>query len=104
MGENTSYTIKNQAIIDAIEGKERTARFVCVIAHIDEAGKEHLYRGTMEGEINNKIEGDHGFGYDPIFYYPPFGTTNAMVDSETKNAHSHRGKALQLFLQDWNKQ
>jgi XTP/dITP diphosphohydrolase len=101
MGEETPYTIKNQAIIDAVNGKDRTARFVCVIAFIDETGQEHLYRGVMEGEVNEKIEGEHGFGYDPIFYYPPFGTTNAMVSPELKNAHSHRGEALKQFLEEW---
>lgn len=103
MGENTSYDIKNEAIIQAVEGKTRSARFVCVIAYIDENGKEYTYRGTIEGEINDKILGKNGFGYDPIFYYPPYGTTLANVDDEMKNAVSHRGKALRLFMEDWGK-
>lgn len=101
MGEDTSYAIKNQAILDAVEGKDRTARFVCVIAWIDEDGNEHTYRGTMEGEIAHKSEGENGFGYDPIFYFPPFGTTSANVAPEVKNAPSHRHNALELFIQDW---
>lgn len=104
MGEETPYSIKNQAIINAVEGKEgkeRAARFVCVIAYIDENGEEHIYRGTMEGEIAHEIIGEHGFGYDPIFFFPPFGTTSANVPAEQKNAHSHRGNALRLFLEDW---
>ena len=69
MGEDTPYTIKNQAIIDALKDKkDRSARFVCVIAYIDEDGKEYTYRGTIEGQINDKIVGANGFGYDPIFY------------------------------------
>lgn len=100
MGEDTPYSIKNQAIIDAVAGKDRTARFVCVIAYIDENGQEHVYRGTMEGEINDQIVGEHGFGYDPIFYYPPFQTTSANVPAEQKNACSHRSNALRLFLDD----
>lgn len=103
MGEDTPYTIKNQAILDAVEGKDRTARFVCIIAWIDEEGKEHTYRGTMEGEIARKAEGENGFGYDPIFYFPPFETTSANVPPEVKNAHSHRHNALELFMQDWRK-
>lgn len=101
MGEDTPYTIKNQAIIDAVKGKERSARFVCVIAYIDEDGKEHTYRGTIEGEINDEIVGENGFGYDPIFYYPPFKTTTANVSEEMKNSVSHRGRALEAFLKEW---
>ncbi len=101
MGEDTSYTIKNQAIIDAVKGKDRTARFVCVIAYIDQDGQEHTYRGTIEGQINDEIVGENGFGYDPIFYYPPFKTTTANVSEEMKNMVSHRGKALEAFLKDW---
>lgn len=104
MGKDTSYTIKNQAIIDAVKGKERTARFVCVIAFIDENGKEYTYRGTIEGEINDTIVGENGFGYDPIFYYPPFKTTTANVSEEMKNRVSHRGNALKAFLKDWGSQ
>lgn len=102
MGEDTPYSIKNQAILDAVEGKERSARFVCVIAWIDGGGKEHLFRGEMEGFIHDCILGENGFGYDPIFYYPPFGTTSANVPAEVKNAHSHRHAALEQFLKEWN--
>lgn len=104
MGEETSYDIKNQAILDMVEGKDRTARFVCAIAFIGQDGKEHLYRGTMEGKIHECIEGEHGFGYDPIFYYPPFGTTSANVDPSVKNSASHRHAALEQFLHDWRNQ
>lgn len=62
----------------------RTARYVCVIAYIDEDGKEHVYRGECEGLIHDKLEGENGFGYDPIFYYPAFKTTLANVSEEKK--------------------
>lgn len=101
MGEDTSYDIKNQAIIDAVEGKDRSARFVCVIAFINDDGKEYTYRGTIEGQINDEIVGNNGFGYDPIFYYPPFQTTTANVSEEMKNSVSHRGNALKAFMKDW---
>lgn len=101
MGEDTSYDIKNNQIIKNVEGKTKDARFVCVIAYIDEDGNEHTYRGTVEGKINDKILGTNGFGYDPIFYYPEFGTTLANVPSEMKNSVSHRSRALALFLKDW---
>lgn len=100
MGEDTDYAIKNQAIIDAVKGKVKTARYVCVIAYIDENGQEKTYRATIEGEINDRPVGKKGFGYDPIFYYPPFQTTLASVSEEKKNSVSHRGKALQMFLKD----
>lgn len=103
MGENTAYDIKNQAIIDAVKDKDRSARFVCAIAWIEENGKEHLYQGTMEGFIHDKIEGNNGFGYDPIFYYPPFQTTSANVDPEIKNSASHRHNALMMLMEDWKK-
>lgn len=106
MGEDTDYTTKNNAILDAIKdkkGEERSARFVCAIAWIEEDGTEHVYRGTMEGYINDCIKGDHGFGYDPIFYYPPFGTTSADVDPEVKNSASHRHNALVQLEKDWSK-
>lgn len=104
MGEETSYAIKNQAILDAVKGKERTARFVCAIAWIEADGTEHVYRGTMEGFIHDRMEGENGFGYDPIFYYPPFGTTSANVPPEEKNSASHRHNALVQMMEDWKKQ
>lgn len=100
MGEDTSYDIKNQAIIDAVQGKVKTARYVCVIAYIDENGKASTYRGTIEGEVYPEQLGTNGFGYDPIFYYPPFKTTLANVSDEMKNSVSHRGEALRLFMKD----
>lgn len=101
MGEDTSYDVKNAQIIKNVEGKTRTARFVCVIAYIDENGKGHTYRGEVQGQINDKILGSNGFGYDPIFYYPEYGTTLANVSSEMKNKVSHRSRALEKFLKDW---
>ena len=104
MGEETSYDVKNAQIIKNVEGKDRTARFVCVIAYIDENGNAHTYRGEVEGEIYDRILGENGFGYDPIFYYPEYKTTLANVSSEMKNKVSHRSRALQLFLKDWRNQ
>lgn len=103
MGEDTSYDIKNQAIIDAVKGKDRTARYVCVIAYIDAQGQSHIYRGEVEGQIYDRQLGTNGFGYDPIFYYPPFQTTLANVSDEMKNSVSHRGAALEKFMKDWEK-
>ena len=66
LGEDTSYDIKNQYIIDAIKGKERSARFVCAMALVIPDKEPIIIEETMEGLINDKIEGENGFGYDPI--------------------------------------
>ena len=87
MGEDTSYHIKNQAIIDRLEGVEdtdRTARFVV--------------RETMEGYIGYKEAGENGFGYDPIFMLPEYGCTSSEIPMEEKNKISHRGKAIRKML------
>ena len=94
MGEDTSYDVKNQYIIDAVRGKERGAQFVCVISYVESDGTATSYKGIVHGEINDQMLGEKGFGYDPIFYYPPYGTTLANVSEEMKNAVSHRGIAL----------
>lgn len=101
MGEDTSYAIKNDFILRQVEGKTRTARYVCAIAYVD-GSEERVYRGEVEGEISEKPVGSNGFGYDPIFYYPPYQTTLANVSDEKKHAISHRGIALRRFLEDQN--
>lgn len=101
MGEDTSYTIKNQAIIDRLAGvpKEgRTARFVCAIAAVmPENGTELVTRETIEGYIGDKPAGENGFGYDPIFYVDVYGCSTAELTEEQKNEISHRGKALRAM-------
>lgn len=98
MGEETPYSIKNQAIIDRLSdavGDERSARFVCVIAALLPDGRTLTTRATIEGQIGYKEEGENGFGYDPILYLPKYHTTTAGLSTEEKNKISHRGKALQ---------
>lgn len=97
MGDDTSYRIKNQNLIDRLEGvpdEERTARFVCVIAAAFPDGKVLTARGTIEGRIGYEEKGENGFGYDPIFYVPEYGCSTAQLSPEVKNQISHRGKAL----------
>ena len=96
---DTPYEENNQYIMDQVEGKTRTARYVCAIAYVEEAGARHVFTGVMEGEIADHARGEKGFGYDPIFYYPPYGKTLAEVTPEEKNQVSHRAKALQAFYQ-----
>ena len=97
MGEDTSYRIKNQSLIDRLEGVEdekRTARFVCAIAAAFPDGTVEITRGTIEGRIGYEEKGENGFGYDPIFYVPEYECTTAELSPEQKNEVSHRGKAL----------
>lgn len=97
MGEDTSYDIKNQALIDRLEGvpdEKRTARFVCAIAAALPDESTEVVRGTMEGRIGYEITGENGFGYDPIFYLPQFGCSSAELEPEKKNELSHRGEGL----------
>ena len=100
MGHDTSYHIKNQNIIDRLEGKvgeERSARFVCAIAAAFPDGRVLITRGTMEGQIGYEEKGENGFGYDPIFYLPEYQCYSAELPLEEKNKLSHRGKALRLM-------
>lgn len=97
MGEDTSYDIKNQALLNRLNGvpdEKRTARFVCAIAAAFPDGTSEVVRGTMEGSIGYKIAGKNGFGYDPIFFLPEYGCTSAELSPEKKNELSHRGEGL----------
>ena len=97
MGEDTSYDIKNQALLDRLNGvpdEKRTARFVCAIGAAFPDGSTQVVRGTMEGIIGHEIAGENGFGYDPIFFLPEHGCTSAQLAPEKKNELSHRGEGL----------
>ncbi len=102
LGKDTDYKTKNTIILSRladVEGEARSARFVCAMGLVYPDGKEMTFTGTIEGYIHDKIEGPNGFGYDPIFYYPPFGTTTANVSDEMKNSVSHRGNALKKLME-----
>ena len=76
---------------------QRQAKFVCVISFVTPEGKIIQARGEIHGELTRQPRGENGFGYDPIFYYPPFGQTTAEIPAEQKNQVSHRGNALRIF-------
>lgn len=101
LGEDTSYEIKNRDILnrlkDVTDDKDRTARFVCVIAAAFPNGEVVTTRGTIEGIIAREPAGTNGFGYDPIVYIPEYGMTTGQMDPEMKNSISHRGKALRAM-------
>ena len=76
---------------------QRQAQFVCVITFITPDGAVLQARGEVHGELTREPRGQNGFGYDPIFYYPPLGMTTAELPSEVKNQVSHRGNALRIL-------
>lgn len=78
---------------------QRQAQFVCVITLVMPDGRSIQARGEVHGELLRHAAGSGGFGYDPIFYYPPYGKTLAEVSAEEKNMVSHRAKALKLFYE-----
>lgn len=102
LGEDTPYKMKNQKILERMEGvpkEKRTARFVCAIAAADKNGEICVTRGTIEGYIGWEPSGANGFGYDPIFYLDEYGCSTAELSPELKNQLSHRGKALSAMRQ-----
>ena len=78
---------------------QRQAQFVCVITMVTPEGEVIQARGEVHGELLRAPAGEGGFGYDPIFYYPPYGKTLAEVSAEEKNAVSHRANALKVFYE-----
>lgn len=98
-GENATFEDNCRKMLIELEGfsmADRTARFRTVIAFVN--GHEYEWtEGTVEGCILDEKKGEGGFGYDPIFYYPPLKKTFAELDSVIKNSISHRGKALRNF-------
>ncbi|MCK5126608.1 MAG: XTP/dITP diphosphatase [candidate division Zixibacteria bacterium] len=97
-GEDCSYEDNNKKLLLVLEGitkENRTARFRCVIAICFGQGQTQLVAGSVEGFITEeKADFTHGFGYDPVFYFPPLKKTFAEVTLDEKNAVSHRGQAL----------
>lgn len=85
----------NQLLLAELAGKDdRTARFVCVIALARQGVLLTTFRGEVEGLIIDQARGSNGFGYDPLFFYPPFERTFGEASSEEKMSVSHRGQAL----------
>lgn len=103
LGEDTSYEIKNQALLYRLTGVEkerRTARFVCAVAAAVPGVGIFTTRGTIEGYIGFQPAGENGFGYDPIFFVDEYGCSTAQLSMEQKNALSHRGNALRAMKEE----
>ncbi|MBC7240774.1 MAG: non-canonical purine NTP pyrophosphatase, partial [Chloroflexi bacterium] len=83
------------ARLEGVPDRERTARFRCAIALVWPKGREEVVEGTCEGYIAQQPAGEHGFGYDPVFYVPEYRRTMAELAPEVKNRISHRARAAQ---------
>jgi XTP/dITP diphosphohydrolase len=98
-GENATDEANNRLLLERLRSAEnRTGRFVCVIALAEGGTIRQTFRGEVAGEILREARGPAGFGYDPLFFYPPFGCSFGEVDDEKKFSVSHRGNALRKML------
>jgi len=97
-GPNATDEANNRLVIDRMRGKtHRAARFVCVVALAERGELIRTFRGEVEGELLDEPRGPNGFGYDPLFFFPPFGGTFGEVTAERKMEVSHRAKALRAM-------
>ncbi|HEY2012537.1 MAG TPA: RdgB/HAM1 family non-canonical purine NTP pyrophosphatase [Bryobacteraceae bacterium] len=100
-GPHATDQANNHLLLERLRGVEnRAARFVCAIALVEGDEVRGIYRGAVEGVILDGPRGDGGFGYDPLFYYPPFGCTFGEASDERKFSVSHRGQALLAMLRE----
>jgi XTP/dITP diphosphohydrolase len=103
-GENASDEERCLKILNEMKGKSnRKAAFECVLSIAVPGGAALTYEARCEGIISEKLKGENGFGYDPIFYYPPLKKTFAELTQEEKNQISHRGKAFQELKEEFDK-
>ena len=100
-GPGATDESNNRLLLERLRGIEnRVARFVCAIALVEGDTVKGTYRATVEGAIIDDARGARGFGYDPLFFHPPFGCTFGEATDEQKFEASHRGKALREMLAD----
>jgi XTP/dITP diphosphohydrolase len=103
-GKNAGDEEKCLKLLRAMQGKtDRKAAFECVISMAVPAGPALTYEARCEGLIADKLAGSNGFGYDPVFYYPPLKKTFAELTMEEKSRVSHRGKALTELKAEFDK-
>jgi XTP/dITP diphosphohydrolase len=98
-GPDADDDANNRLVLERMHGKvDRRARFVCVIALAQAGELLETFEGVVEGELLDAPRGTGGFGYDPLFYYPPLGCTTAEATAEQKLSISHRGHALEKLF------
>ena len=103
-GENASDEERSAKLLRAMEGQpDRKAAFECVLSFAVPTGPALTYEARCEGVITEQPMGANGFGYDPIFYYPPLKKTFAQLTREEKSRVSHRGQALNEFKNEFDK-
>ena len=103
-GENASDQQRYAKLLDEMKGHtNRQAAFECVISLAVPTGAALTYEGRCEGLIAEAPAGDGGFGYDPVFYFPPLKKTFGQLSREDKSLISHRGKALKEFNDEFEK-
>lgn len=102
-GEHGNDAANNALLLENLKDQtNRRAAFVCAFACVFPDGREPIVtEGRTEGEILKAPRGEGGFGYDPLFYYAPFGKTFAELDGEEKNSISHRGEAIKAFAEQF---
>lgn len=99
-GEKATYEENTRKLLLELEGEsDRRAQFRTVIAFIDQFGEEHFFEGVCRGEIIKERRGEKGFGYDPVFVPEGYQKTFAELSSDEKNRISHRGLAIQKFIE-----
>jgi XTP/dITP diphosphohydrolase len=99
-GPDATDRANNDLVLQRLAANpDRRGRFVCVIALVHGGSLVNTFKGSVEGEILEEPKGVNGFGYDPIFYYRPFGCSFGEVDAQRKQAVSHRGAALKLLAE-----
>ncbi len=99
-GEGATDEANNQLVLERLtHAQDRTARFVCVIALAKDGEIVKTFRGEVEGQMLHEARGPGGFGYDPLFYFPPFGCSFGEVDDARKFSVSHRGNAVRAMLE-----
>jgi XTP/dITP diphosphohydrolase len=98
-GPQATNEANNRLVVERMRGiEDRTARFVCVIALAQQCKLLGTFRGSVEGRLLDAPRGTEGFGYDPLFYYPPFGCSFGEASLERKSTVSHRGRALAAMI------
>lgn len=98
-GPGATDEANNRLLLEKLRGvTNRAASFLCVIALVEGSRRKGIYTGRVDGVILEEPRGSGGFGYDPLFYYPPFGSTFGEADEERKFEVSHRGEAFRSLL------
>ena len=102
-GEPTDDAANNRKLLEAMRGKDnRRAGFVCAIAISKPSGQTRIYTGRCAGEIHHEPRGVYGFGYDPLFLYPPLRKSFAQITEKEKGEVSHRGRAMKRLRDDFD--